>query len=147
MNQFKITVFFLISIFHIVHTFAEKIDEKIILQGEVTTKLGGSNERGEWSYSFLNLDPNSKASLINQGNGKIYFEDESWIVAVQESEALNANKKSEITFYNCSTLETIAIARVPNCIQKIGKIPDTDIFYFLTIKFGKYMRIEYLYNN
>lgn len=134
----QLLAIFLIALSFFFQAFAEGLDEKIILQRDVTTKLGGSEVNGEWSYSFLNMDPNSMPSLINQNNGKTFFEDENWLVTVQESEALNSNRKSEITFYDSQTLKTIAVARVPNCIQKIGKIPSTNFFYFLTIKFGKY---------
>ena len=117
---------------------ANEADEKVILKGDTTIKLGGTVEKGDWSYSFINLNNKSRPTLVNQYNGRIYFEDEDWLIAVQESASLNSNSKSEITFYKNKDLKTKTVVRVPNCIEKIGRIPGSDFFYFLTKKLGKY---------
>jgi hypothetical protein len=137
MRFFKI-IFWLITFLFLINSKANEIDEKVIIKGDTTKKLGGTVQEAPWSYSFINLNHNSKQSIFNQDTGIICFEDDNWLVAVQESKALNDNTKSEISFYDSKTLRTIAVARVPNCIEKIGRIPGSDFFYFLTKKIGKY---------
>ena len=116
--------------------YSAEVDEKIILSG-VNSESGNSTD-GKWSYSFLLSSPNSKSKLSNQRQGKVFFEDDDWIITCSEIDAFNSNRKSDIIFYNAKTLENIAIARVPNCIQQIGRIKGTNFFFAVTKKYLKY---------
>jgi len=112
-----------------------------MLRGEISQDkvvLSGGAETGAWSYRFIKLDPSSNPSIESSSRGNVYFEDEDWVVAARDSIAYGAKRKTEITFFNAKTLETIAIASVPNILKHVGKLPGGDCFYFVTKTSGKY---------
>jgi hypothetical protein len=109
---------------------AETSEDKVV--------LSGGSKTGDWSYRFIMMDPNSNPSIQSGNSGNVYFEDENWVIAARDSKTFDSNRKTEITFFNSKTLETIAIISVPNVLKHIGKLPDSDCFYFVTKTSGKY---------